>query len=108
MSFIRLWVDDQRQPPSDYNAHAKTFEEAMAYLKSGRVSVISLDHDLGEEKTGYDIAKWIEEKAFHGEIRPIIWFVHAANPPGAQLIRLAMSKADEYWGRNRETGKVEI
>ena len=87
MSAIHLWVDDERQPPPDYNVHAKNYAEAIACLESGGVSAISLDHDLGEEKTGYDIAKWIEEKAFHGEITPIIWHVHAANPPGAERIR---------------------
>ncbi len=97
MAQIKLWVDDQRQPPAGFNAHARSYAEAMDYLESGKVSEISLDHDLGEEKTGYDIAKWIEEKAFYGEITRILWSVHSANPVGATQMSQALKNADAFW-----------
>jgi hypothetical protein len=101
MARIQLWVDDQRLPPSDFNTHAKTYAEAIKYLESGKVVSISLDHDLGEEMTGYDIAKWIEEKAFHDEISRIRWTVHSANPIGAARIAQALKNADMFWKLNR-------
>ncbi|MDE1348062.1 cyclic-phosphate processing receiver domain-containing protein [Vibrio aestuarianus] len=38
-------------------------EEAIALLKQGTVTEISLDHDLGDDEhgTGYDVVLWIEE-----------------------------------------------
>jgi hypothetical protein len=108
MAQIRLWVDDQRSPPSEFNCHAKTYAEAIEYLESGEVVAISLDHDLGEEKTGYDIAKWIEEKAFHGVIARISWSVHTANPVGAVPIVQALKNADSYWTHHLEQRNMMI
>jgi hypothetical protein len=96
MTEIQLWVDDQRSPPLDFNAHARTYAEAIKYLESGEIVAIFLDHDLGEEKTGYDIAKWIEEKAFHGEIPRIQWSIHSANPVGTPRIAQSLHNADKY------------
>lgn len=104
MGRIKLWVDDLRAAPPGFNAHARTYAEAIRYLKSGRVVVISLDHDLGDEKSGYDVAKWIEEKASYGQIPPIAWTVHSANPPGASRIVQALKKAERFWSQRKWTG----
>lgn len=101
MTRIQLWVDDQRSPPSEFNAHAETYGEAIKYLESGKVVAISLDHDLGEEKTGYDVARWIEEKAFQGVIPRIRWSVHSENPVGRARIAQALHNADKYWELKR-------
>ena len=95
----RLWVDDVRSMPESYNALAKTYEEAIDYLKTGQVELISLDHDLGTEKSGYDIAVWIEEKAFSGEISTLEWRIHSANPVGRKRIEQSLSNADRYWNK---------
>jgi hypothetical protein len=60
---------------------------------------VSFDHDLGDsdELTGYDIAKWIEEKAFNGEISRFTWAIHSANPVGRVRIKQAMQNADKFW-----------
>ena len=42
------------------------------------VEVISLDHDLGEEKTGYDVVKFMAEE----NIWPSVVKVHSMNPVG--------------------------
>lgn len=97
MPRIKLWVDDRREPPPGFNFHARNYAEAIACLKTGTVWVLSLDHDLGEEKTAYHIAKWIEEMAFFGEMSRLRWFLHSANPVGASQIRQALINADMYW-----------
>ena len=98
---VSLWVDDVRPMPDDYSLHAKTAELAIEILES-RLSVhrISLDHDLGAFGTGYDIAKWIEEQAYYGNLPRIAWEIHSANPVGCKNMEAALKKADEYW-RNK-------
>ena len=95
---LKLWVDDVRLPPSGW-IWAKDYAEAMLYIRSGTISQISLDHDLGEasKKTGYDIACQIEALAQQGLIPPMIWAVHSANPIGKQRIISALQSAQKFW-----------
>lgn len=108
---IRLWLDDIRPMPSDFDIHAKSANEAIKVLKTGNVVHISFDHDLGDivdtegdivlwnehKKTGYYVASWIEEQAALGNIPPLTWAVHSANPIGSENIRQAMLQADKFW-----------
>lgn len=106
---MKLWLDDERDPKDPYiqgefgaegdEIWVKTAAEAIRYLKSGNVTHISLDHDLGPKSagTGMDVAKWIEEQAFHGTLPRLDWDVHSMNSVGLLNITRAMMKSDEYW-----------
>lgn len=78
-----LYVDDIRQIPRELNNSYKCFQvlnykEAITKLKRTKFSIIDLDHDLGEEKTGYDICKYIIENDIQfDKIR-----IHTSNPVG--------------------------
>ena len=107
-----LFVDDKRLPPNNAWTLTKTAAEAIELLKTGKVEVISLDHDLGppEAGTGYDVAKWIEgnidwdeemqeyrvsfEEFYHNTSGPLVnipkWHVHSSNPVGAKNISMAL------------------
>lgn len=108
---MKVWLDDERDPKDLYiQSHfgsdgdevwAKTADVAIAHLATGRVTSISLDHDLGMSKTGMDVAKYIEEQAFLGNLPRLVWNVHSLNPVGRQNIIRAMMKAEEYW-RNHD------
>jgi len=110
---MKVWLDDCRfpNPLTGWDIWVKTAKEAINLLKSGKVEVISLDHDLGDEKitgTGYDVAKYIEEGAFHGTVPPLLWVIHSANPVGRMNMGLALSNADRYWMMNDEgTDRIE-
>ena len=75
------------------------------------MTLISLDHDLGEEAngTGYEVARWIEEDAFRwcqGEstgLPPLQWAVHSQNPVGFGRMTQALRNADRFWS---ERGKL--
>ncbi len=96
---IFLWLDDVRPMPGDYTHHAKTASQALALLRTGEVIEMSLDHDLGKtDETGYDVAKWIEEQAHAGTLKPIRCKVHSQNPAGARNIRMALQSAYRAWG----------
>lgn len=88
---ILLWIDDVRPTPqTNYNTiTCRCYSAAVDAIKClTRMNIplyISFDHDLGEEKTGYDIAKFIVENQIPQEL--IHWRIHSANPVGAANIR---------------------
>lgn len=87
-----LWVDDLRDIPNNYIGEyhtviARNYDEAIKELNRFRYDIISLDHDLGEGKSGYDICKYIIENNIQcNEFR-----IHTRNPVGRdnmiQLLR---------------------
>ena len=107
---VRLWLDDVRNPrdkliQQNYGAlpgmvWAKTVGEAISVLEQGNVTYLSFDHDLGTPETGYDLAKYIEEKAFNNEIPRFFWDCHSDNPIGKANIIRAMKNAEKFWDRN--------
>lgn len=95
---IDLWLDDERTMPVGFNTHVKTAEEAIELIKTGNVIKISLDHDLGTKSTGLTVAKFIEEQAYYGNIKPINCFVHSQNIVGAKNIKIALDNTKRFWG----------
>ncbi len=104
---MRVWLDDCRlpNPIHAWDKWAKTAHEAIELLKTGKVEVISLDHDLGDATvtgTGYDVAKFIEEAAFHNTLPQLHWSLHTANPVGRQNMKRALDNAERYWLMNND------
>jgi len=98
---LRLWLDDERPMPAGFDVHVKTANEAISLIRSGGVSIVSLDHDLGEnEMTGYEVAKFIEEGAFQGSLIPMEVRVHSANPVGAKNMAFCIDNAKRFWRCN--------
>lgn len=86
-----VWVDDERPVPEmDRDRYAviicRTYAAAIDAIRllteTNEAFIIDLDHDLGEEKTGYDIAKYIVEHDVH----KVNVFVHTMNPVGRHNI----------------------
>lgn len=105
---MNLWLDDERDPTdpeiqSNFGSvgnevWAKTANTAINYLKGGNVVSISLDHDLGSNAgTGMDVASWIEEQAYLGNLPRLTWSVHSMNPVGRKNMIRALNKANEFW-----------
>ena len=93
---VDLWLDDEREIHDSYNFRVETYEDAIEVLSTFEVRSISLDHDLGTDKSGYDLACWIERNTANGLPR-LKWNVHSANPVGAKRITAALEMADRYW-----------
>ena len=83
---MKLFLDDVRQPPDESWAVARTYAECIRVLKTGAVESLSLDHDLGESRTGYDVACWIEAAVILEGFNPPKITVHSANPVGRRNI----------------------
>ena len=91
---VYIYVDDTREYSSmNYELAsgrgiilAKTYKEAIKalefYIEHKSKIIIDLDHDLGCNKTGYDIAKWIVNNGYQN----IRFHVHSANPVGRRNI----------------------
>lgn len=63
MKQINLYLDDLRDCPKGFEV-ARTIDEAIEIFNNYKVNVLSLDHDLGEDRdgkllpTGYDFVKY--------------------------------------------------
>ena len=80
MASVKVYLDDERETPDGW-VRVYWPNEAIELLQSGKVTDISLDHDLGDDEqgTGYDVIVWIEEAVItKGFIAPNI-VVHSAN-----------------------------
>jgi hypothetical protein len=79
---MKVYLDDERPYPCGWYGTA-TATETITLLRTGRVTALSLDHDLGpaESGTGYDVLTWIEESvALCGFRPPSLIMIHTANP----------------------------
>ena len=86
---MKLFLDDIRTPPDNTWAVVRSFDEGVEYItKNGVPDVISFDHDLGLEESGYDFAKWLVEQHLDGniDISNIKIQIHSANPVGRKNI----------------------
>ena len=95
---MRVWLDDVRPMPEGFDLHVMDAVAAIAALRTGKVTFMSFDHDLGKDDTGYTVAKWIEEEAQAGRIPRLFWQIHSANPVGQKNMEAALTNADKFWG----------
>lgn len=97
MREIRLWVSPNREMPSGYNAHARSYGEALKHLQTGMVSSICLHPSRHGEHTALDIALWIQQQALLGCLPRLAWEVHDQNHPIDRSIEMILGNADCIW-----------
>lgn len=90
-----LYVDDIRKPNiirySTYSYEiivSRNYDDAINMLNMCKFNAIDLDHDLGEEKTGYDICKYIIEN----NIKLDRVYIHTSNPVGRDNIKQLLER----------------
>ena len=91
---VNIFLDDIRIPKSNDWLIAKNYFQFVEIFNApdfslDDVGVISLDYDLGEivdEKTGYDVAKWLVELSIDSKKDLPFIQVHSANTVGANNI----------------------
>lgn len=88
---LKLWLDDIRNPPDE---SWMVFREVDSILKHlfRHAHIVSLDHDLGDNKpTGYDLLTWFEKQvALEGIFKVPEIRIHSANPVGRQNMQKAI------------------
>ncbi len=77
---MRVYLDDERATPEGWT-RVYWPQEAIDLLRTGNVTEISLDHDLGDDQrgTGYDVVLWVEEQVVTEDFEPPKMKVHSAN-----------------------------
>lgn len=77
---MKIYLDDERPTPSGW-VGCRWQDEVVRLLKSGAVTELSLDHDLGDDArgTGYDVVLWMEEQVATTDFQPPTIVVHSAN-----------------------------
>ena len=88
---MKVFLDDERETPDGWR-RVYWPDEAIDLLRTGSVTELSLDHDLGDDErgTGYDVLFWLEEQVIvHGFSPPQIT-VHSANSSARQKMEAAI------------------
>ena len=81
---LYIYLDDTRKPIFTDCIWAKDYEGAITAVENNAKDnhlIIDFDHDLGTEKTGYDLAKWLVANQYTGDFR-----VHSMYPVGHKNI----------------------
>lgn len=95
----KIWVDDERGCPPGW-WQARDYREALEMIRvASRPQTkhewerLSLDHDLGQGKSGYDVALYLAEH----ELWPTKCVtVHSHNPVGARRICGVVNRYGPY------------
>ena len=90
---MKVYLDDERQTPPGWQ-RVYWPDEAIELLKTGQVTDISLDHDLGDDErgTGYDVVLWFEEAVFTEGFHPPRMMVHSANSSARDKMERGIAK----------------
>lgn len=94
---MKIYLDDERTPPNGWKL-VKTPKEVIKLLKRGKVTELSLDHDLGDDKnigTGYDVLLWIEKQVYTKNFKPPKIKVHSANISARNKMELAIKSINK-------------
>lgn len=88
---MNIYLDDERETPDGF-IRCYWPNEVIELLKTNKVKLISLDHDLGDDNkgTGYDVLLWLEEQVFLGTIDPPEIIIHSSNSSAVQKMNSAV------------------
>jgi hypothetical protein len=110
---MKIWLDDERDPKckriqEQFGSQGdeiwiKNANDAIQCISQNIVESISLDHDLGENSgSGIEVANFIEEQAFLGNLKRFKWKIHSMNPVGRVNMARALDNAEKFWSSNHE------
>ena len=92
---MNLYLDDLRPTPEGFE-RVYSYEEFVAYLQHyGMPRFISFDHDLGEEFSGYDCAKYLVDYCLYRLLPLPDFTVHSQNPVGKENIERLLNNFKE-------------
>ena len=107
MNRIKVYLDDDRMAPKGW-IRVNNVKAAIHLLDKGNVDIISLDHDLGTEETGYKVILWIENQvAMRGFVPPEIK-IHSANAGAYDKMVAGKNSIERLHRRNVRISKIKL
>lgn len=105
---MKIYLDDERTTPEGW-MRCYWPDEVIRQLETGRVTELSLDHDLGDDPrgTGYDVIVWIEQAVALQGFAPPRMHVHSANA-SARVKMVAGIQNIEKLARHNAQRQAEI
>ncbi|MEY4591401.1 MAG: hypothetical protein RIR18_296 [Pseudomonadota bacterium] len=97
---MKVFLDDVRETPDGW-IRAYWPDEVITLLRTGDITEISLDHDLGNDErgTGYSVLVWIEEQVIlHGMVLPTV-HIHSANSSAKLKMNAAIQSILQHSSR---------
>ncbi|MEC4723509.1 cyclic-phosphate processing receiver domain-containing protein [Noviherbaspirillum sp. CPCC 100848] len=96
---MKVYLDDERTTPEGW-LRAYWPDEVIDLLKSGQVTELSLDHDLGDDErgTGYTVLLWLEEEVVVHGMKPPRITVHSANSSARLKMEAAIASIMRHAG----------
>ncbi len=93
---MKLYLDDVRPTPENFQ-RVYNFDEFVKFIADkGLPNFISFDHDLGEEKTGYDCAKFLVDYCLDQNLKLPEFYVHSQNPVGKENIEKLLDNFNKF------------
>ena len=101
---VKIYLDDERNAPEGWQ-RTYSVEETIVILKSGQVTHLSLDHDLGQidghdVPSGYEVLKWIEQEVFLNKFVPPDIQIHSANSAARPRMQAAIDSIVRIASKN--------
>lgn len=95
---MKVYLDDMRECPWPlaWWVHSKTAEEAIDLLKTGEITEIDLDHDLGTSLTGHDVLVWIEKEFYtNPDFKLPKIRIHTNNPYAHKAMMMCVKRLEK-------------
>jgi len=94
---MKVYLDDERSPPEGWTL-VRWPEDVIKLLESQRITELSLDHDLGNDRrgTGYDVILWIEKAVATSDFQPPLIKVHSANTSARQKMEAGIISINRF------------
>lgn len=97
---MKVYLDDQRPAPNGWTL-ARNADEAIALLRKGTVTELSLDYDLGDPYfgTGLDVLDWLERALAERRVTLPRLTAHSGSMVGRRRLETSIALLEERWGR---------
>jgi len=124
---VLLWLDDERDPFSEQYEElvlakcpmnvtpkpiwVKNFEQfkffADKYVKYGSFEAVCFDNDLGEEKEGYDCAKYLVEICMDADVDVPPFESQSMNGPANENIMALLTNYHKFYMESHDSNSKE-
>lgn len=98
---MKIFLDDERPIPDGF-VGVRNYHDFVRVIDSNFsvITDISLDHDLGEDKTGYDAALHLEKLVYLGILPRCTISCHSMNPVDKKRIELCLCRINNMFETN--------